>query len=166
MNEATVIELGDFRGKPHPQDLRFTRVLKAPRKRVFEAFTRPEHLIHWWAPRPYTMPVCQVDLRPGGAWKYRFRSPEGVEHDAEETFVEVKEPEKLVTEGSVPGPDGRPFFVMRKTILLEDRGDETALVLEAKILRANPGCEPFLRGAPLGFEGTLANLEDYLSKAA
>jgi uncharacterized protein YndB with AHSA1/START domain len=158
------VELGKFGKKLHSKDLSFKRALKAPRPLVFEAFTRPEHLVHWWAPKPFTMPVCEVDLRPGGTWKYLFRPPEGPEHPCEAVYREVVPPEKIVMESSVPGPGGKPFFTIRQTILLEDKGRETGLALEVKILEANPGCEPFLEGAKQGFGLTLSNLGDYLAE--
>ncbi len=156
------IELGNFENKTHSKDLRFERVLKAPRKTVFEVFTKPDHLVHWWAPKPFTMPRCEIDLRPGGKWSYLFRSPEGVEHDCQAIYRAVEPPTKLVMESSVPDAQGKPFFTIRQTILLEDKGAETGLVLEVKVLLVNPGGEPFLEGAKQGFGMTLANLEEYL----
>ncbi|HTC19365.1 MAG TPA: SRPBCC domain-containing protein [bacterium] len=156
------IETANFEGKAHPKDLVLKRTLKAPRALVFETFTRAEHLVHWWAPKPFTTPKCEVDLKPGGLWRYTFRSPEGVTHDCEAVYREVDPPRKLVMESFVPDPTGKPFFVIRQTIILEDRGKETGLVLEFKVLQANPGSEPFLGGMAQGTNGTLDNLEEYL----
>jgi len=158
------IELGNFEGKTHSKDLSFNRLLKAPRQLVFEVFTKPEHLVHWWAPKPLTMPRCEVDLRPGGKWNYLFRFPEGMEHDCQATYREVEPPSKLVMESSVPDAQGKPFFMIRQTILLKDKGAETELILEVKVLQVNPGGEPFLEGAKQGFGMTLANLEEYLGR--
>src|ERR1700678_628900 len=126
------IELGNFEGKTHSKDLRFTRVFKAPRQKVFEAFTKREHLVHWGAPKPLTMARWEVDLRPGGKWNYLFRSQEGVEHDCQAIYREVEPPSKLVMESSVPNAQGKPFFTIRQTILFADKGVETELVLEMK----------------------------------
>jgi uncharacterized protein YndB with AHSA1/START domain len=158
------IELGNFENKQHSKDLRFTRVLKAPRQKVFEVFTQPEHLVKWWAPKPFTMPRCEVDLRPGGEWNYIFRSPKGLEHDCQAIYRVVEPPSKLVMESSVPNAHGKPFFTIRQTILLEDKGTETGLILEVKVLQVNQGGEPFLEGAKQGFSMTLANLEEYLGR--
>ncbi|HJT24028.1 MAG TPA: SRPBCC domain-containing protein [bacterium] len=159
-----ITEIGDFREKTHPKDLVLKRNLKAPRKLVFEALTKPEHLVHFWAPKPFTTHNCKVDLRPGGSWTYTFRSPEGQEHDCKAEYEAVEEPSRLVITQAVPGPGGKPFFRIRQTITLEDKGKETALVFEAKVLEANPGSEPFLGGMKQGTNGTLDNLEEYLSK--
>ena len=57
-----------------------TRVFDAPRRLVFEAWTNPEHLPHWMlGPEGWTMPVCEIDLRPGGAWHFVWRRSDGTE---------------------------------------------------------------------------------------
>ncbi len=59
-----------------------TRVVKAPRALVFEVYTSPKHLPNWMTgPDGWTMPVCEVDLRPGGTWHYVFRKSHGTEMD-------------------------------------------------------------------------------------
>ncbi len=158
------IELGNFENKVHSKDLRLTRVFKAPRKTVFAAFTQPEHLVHWWAPKPLTVSRCEVDLRPGGEWNYTFQFPDGTGHDCKAVYRAVEPPSKLVMESSVPNPQGTPYFTILQTILFEDKGDETGVVFEMKILQANAGAEPFLEGAKQGTGMTLDNLTEYLGK--
>ena len=158
------METGNFEMKTHPNDFVLRRTLKAPRKLVFECFTKPEHVTHFWAPKPFVTLNCKMDLRPGGKWTYTFRSPEGLEHNAEHVYREIHPPQKLVMEAGVPGPDGKPFFTIRQTILLEERGKETDLTLEVKVLEANPGSEPFLGGAKQGTGMTIDNLEEYLGQ--
>ncbi|HEY5037671.1 MAG TPA: SRPBCC domain-containing protein [bacterium] len=160
------VEIGNFETKAHPKDLKLTRTVKAPRKLVFECLTQAKHLVHFWAPKPFTTHNCKVDLRPGGLWTYTFRSPEGQEHDCEAIYREVDPPKKLVMESSVPDPGGKPFFTIRQTIILEDKGKETGLVLEFKVIQANPGSEPFLGGMEQGTNGTLDNLVAYATKMA
>src|SRR5450756_2839361 len=55
----------------------YTRVFAAPRDLVFEAWTRPEHVRWWWGPRGFTVTVCEIDLRPGGAYRSVHRGPDG-----------------------------------------------------------------------------------------
>jgi hypothetical protein len=57
-------------------DLVLERVLDAPRELVWRAMTTPEHLKRWWAPRPYQTTECEIDLRPGGAFRTRMVGPE------------------------------------------------------------------------------------------
>lgn len=156
--------LYDFQTRPHPKDLTFTRTVKAPRELVFAAFTKPEHLIHWWAPKPFTTHNCKVDLRPGGEWTYTFRSPEGMEHHCRAVYEAVESPRKLVMVQAVPGPDGNPFFKIRQTITFQEKGNETDLAFKVKVLEANPGSEPFLGGMEQGTNMTLDNLLVYAGK--
>ena len=78
------------------QEFVVERQFKAPRTLMFEVFTQPEHLKRWWAPQPYTVPVCTVDLQPGGVWHYCMRSPEGQDHWSRCVYREIVPPEKLV----------------------------------------------------------------------
>jgi uncharacterized protein YndB with AHSA1/START domain len=152
----------DYTTKPHPKDILLKRSFKAPRKMVFEAFTKAEHLVHFWPPRPYTMHDVRINLRAGGKMTYVFRSPEGQEHAAEHTYLEVDAPQKIVMTAGVPGPGGKPFFRLRQTITLQERGSETDVVFEGKVLEANPGSDPFLGGMEQGTNMTLDQLVEYL----
>ena len=74
-----------------------TRVFDAPRTVVWDAFTSPDHLPHWMlGPGGWTMPICEVDLRPGGAWRYGWVSPEGTAMEMQGRYLEVAAPERLV----------------------------------------------------------------------
>ena len=61
------------------RELVLTRLIDAPRATVFRAWTDPDLLKRWFAPRPYTTPVAELDVRPGGASLVVMRSPEGRE---------------------------------------------------------------------------------------
>jgi uncharacterized protein YndB with AHSA1/START domain len=74
----------------------FTRIIQAPRALVFQAWTDPAHLSKWWGPHGMTNPVCEVDLRPGGAQRIVMRSADGVEYPMRGVFHEIVEPERLV----------------------------------------------------------------------
>ena len=78
------------------QELVMERHFRAPRQLLFQVFTQPEHLKRWWAPQPYTIPVCTIDLRPGGIWHYCMRSPENQDQWARSVYREIVPPEKLV----------------------------------------------------------------------
>ena len=64
---------------PSDQEIRMTRLFDAPRHLVFEAMTKPEHVKQWWGRlgEGYSVPVCEIDLRVGGAWRFVNRHPEG-----------------------------------------------------------------------------------------
>ncbi len=86
---------------PTPTTVVTTRVFPAPRKLVFAAHTEPDHVRQWLlGPDGWTMPVCEIDLRPGGTWHFVWRRDDGSEMDMTGTYVEVEPPRRLVTHES------------------------------------------------------------------
>jgi uncharacterized protein YndB with AHSA1/START domain len=82
---------------PTEREIVMTRVFDAPRRLVFDAWTNPEHVPHWMlGPAGWTMPVCQIDLRPGGAWHFVWRRSDGTEMGMDGVYREIKPPERLV----------------------------------------------------------------------
>jgi uncharacterized protein YndB with AHSA1/START domain len=82
-----------------PSDLEVlgTRVVDAPRELVWEAWTNPEHVPNWLlGPEGWTMPVCEIDLRPGGAWHFVWRRGDGTEMEMRGEYREVEPPARLV----------------------------------------------------------------------
>jgi uncharacterized protein YndB with AHSA1/START domain len=73
-----------------------TRVFDAPREVVFRAFTDPVLLARWWGPKGFTNTFQEFDLRPGGAWRFVMRGPDGTEYQMTKEFVEVVAPERIV----------------------------------------------------------------------
>jgi uncharacterized protein YndB with AHSA1/START domain len=83
---------------PSDREVMITRVVKAPRRIVFEAYTTPRHLQQWLlGPEGWTMPICEIDLRPGGAFRYVWRKTDGEEMTIAGAVREVAPPERLVT---------------------------------------------------------------------
>jgi uncharacterized protein YndB with AHSA1/START domain len=79
------------------QEIRMTRLFSAPRRFVFEAMTRPEHVKQWWGRlgEGYSVPVCEIDLRVGGAWRFVNRHPKG-EAVFYGEYREITPPSRLV----------------------------------------------------------------------
>ena len=114
-----------------PTDLEIviTRVVDAPRRLVFEAWTNPAHIPQWLlGPEGWTMPVCEMDLRPGGSWRYVWRKSGGSEMEMTGVVLEVVPPERLVTTERW-GPDW-PETV--NTLVLTESGGRTTITLTAK----------------------------------
>jgi len=82
---------------PSDQEIRMTRLFNAPRHLVFEAMTRPEHVKLWWGRLGdgYSVPVCEIDLRVGGAWRFVNRHPKG-EAAFHGEYLEIAPPGRLV----------------------------------------------------------------------
>src|SRR5687768_16153479 len=82
---------------PSDQEIRMTRLFSAPRHLVFEAMTKPEHVRQWWGRlgEGYSVPVCEIDLRVGGAWRFVNRHPNG-EAAFHGEYREITPPSRLV----------------------------------------------------------------------
>jgi uncharacterized protein YndB with AHSA1/START domain len=82
---------------PSDRDVAMTRVFDAPRRMVFDAFTKPELIKRWLGVRAgWTMPVCEVDLRVGGAYRYVWRGSKGQDMGMGGVFREIVAPERIV----------------------------------------------------------------------
>lgn len=81
--------------EPDERVLVITRVFDAPRERVFEAWTEPKQLAHWAAPLGFTIMDSGGELRPGGAWYCRMRSPDGVDHRNGGIYRDIVAPARL-----------------------------------------------------------------------
>jgi uncharacterized protein YndB with AHSA1/START domain len=82
---------------PSDNEIQMTRLFNAPRRLVFEAMTRPEHVRQWWGRlgEGYSVPVCEIDLRVGGAWRFVNRHPRG-EAAFHGEYREITPPSRLV----------------------------------------------------------------------
>lgn len=83
-------------GDPAPTTLRLSRTIRAPRARVFAAFTDPALLQRWWGPPGFTLPEVAIYPRPGGRYRFKMVSPDGNVHWLGGVFREVVAPERLV----------------------------------------------------------------------
>lgn len=110
---------------PSDQEIRMTRLFNAPRALVFEAMTTPEHVTEWWGRlgEGYSVPVCEIDLRVGGRWRFVNRHPHG-EAAFHGEYREVTPPGRVVfTEIFEDFPDS-PSVV---TAELTEEGGKTRL---------------------------------------
>jgi uncharacterized protein YndB with AHSA1/START domain len=90
------------------RELSISRIIDAPRERVFEIWTT--RLPDWWGPHGMTTPVCEMDLRTGGSFRTVMRAPDGTEYPTRGIFLEVAAPERIVftdafDPGWLPHPD-------------------------------------------------------------
>jgi len=107
-----------------------TRLFNAPRHLVWEAMSKPEHIKRWWGRlgEGYSVPVCEVDLRPGGKWRFVNRHPKG-EAEFYGEYREIVPPERVVfTEIFAPFPDSGSHV----TAVLTEENDKTRLTVRAE----------------------------------
>jgi uncharacterized protein YndB with AHSA1/START domain len=147
---------------PSDEEIRLTRLFEAPRQLVFEAMTKPEHVRRWWGRlgEGYSVPVCEIDLRVGGKWRFVNRHPQG-EISFHGEYREIEPPSRLVfTETMEPYPD--PGSVV--TAVFTEEGGKTRLTAtvrypsrEVRDMVLGSGME---RGAAISYD----RLEDLLAE--
>ena len=114
---------------PSDRALVITRIFDAPQRVVFKVWTAPEHLARWWGPQGFTTLSCVMDVRPGGAWVRRIRSPAGTLHTKRGVYREVVEPERLVFTYADEDESGRLGPETLVSVTFEEHGAQTRLTL-------------------------------------
>ncbi len=109
-----------------PAELKISRIIRAPRARVFAAWTEPELLVQWWGPGPTTCPEAHVDLREGGSYRLANRDPDGSITWISGTFERVRAPEELIYTWSIGDGGGDPTLV---TVEFRPHAEGTEIVL-------------------------------------
>ena len=110
---------------PSDREIVLTRLFDAPRRLVFDAMTKPEHVRRWWGilDDEHSVTVCEIDLRPGGAWRFVGRGPRG-QYAFSGVYREIAAPERVVfTEIFEPFPDVESVV----TSVLTEEGGKTRL---------------------------------------
>jgi uncharacterized protein YndB with AHSA1/START domain len=134
-----------------------TRLFDAPRRLVYEAWTRAEYVSRWFAPAPLTIPRCEVDLRPGGAFRLAMKTPDGIEFPMDAEFVEVVPEERIVFAGRIHGGND-----VRTTITFRDEGEKTRLdVFQVFAFESDA-----TRGAQQGWTASLNQLGEHVAAAS
>ena len=108
------------------RELVLTRLIDAPREKLFRAWTDPELLKQWFAPHPYTTPHAELDVRPGGANLIVMKSPDGQEMSNRGVYLEVIKNERIVFTNAYTKawePSDKPFMTVILTF--EDEGGKT-----------------------------------------
>lgn len=148
---------------PGEREVVITRVVDAPRRLVFEAFTNPAHVPKWLTgPEGMTMPVCEIDLRPGGRWRYVYRLPDGGEMTLQGTFREVSPPERVVHTESW-GPEW-PETV--NTLVLTETGGQTTINITVLYPTAEARDAALQTGMKDGMDQGFARLDTLLETLA
>ena len=116
---------------PSETEIELTRLFDAPRHLVFEALTKPEHVRRWWGilDDKHSVPVCEIDLRVGGAWRFVGEGSEGRMPAFYGVYQEITPPERLVsTEFFEPFPDAGSVV----TTVLTEEGGKTRMTVTAR----------------------------------
>src|SRR5688572_21689712 len=144
---------------PTDREVVITRVVDAPRRIVWDAWTSPEHVPHWMTgPDGWSMPVCEIDLRPGGGWHFVWRKSDGAEMGMRGTYVEVAPPERLVHTESW----GAEWPETTNTLVLSEDSGRTTMTLTVLYPSKEARDAALATGMKDGSERSYERLEEYL----
>ena len=142
---------------PGDRQIVITRVFDAPRTLVFEAWTKAEHLARWWDPSGVPLAVCEIDLRPTGAFRWVNRAPDGSEgHSFAGIYQEIIPPEKLVFAGTAG----------TGTLVFAEEGKRTRLTITMDFASKQDRDAMLQMRVDAGTAQTLENLATYLPRIA
>ncbi len=142
---------------PTDCEILITRTFDAPAARVFDAWTKPEHVREWWGSEDAPLVVCDIDLRVGGMWRYVVGYSDGKELGWHGTYREIERPDRLVsTEVWEPFPDGESVNTMT---LAEQDGTTTMTVRVLHASKENRDGH-LNSGMETGMQVVLDRLED------
>ena len=143
------------------REILITRILNAPRELVFDAWTNPEHIGHWWGPNGFTITNKEWDLRAGGVWRFTMHGPDGTDYPNKVIFLEVVKPERLVYKHA--GDDETENINFHVTVTFEAAGDKTKLEMRSVFeSREELARVEEKYGAIEGAKQTVSRLEQYL----
>jgi uncharacterized protein YndB with AHSA1/START domain len=147
---------------PSDREVRFARAFDAPRDVLWEMWTNPKHVAQWLlGPEGWTMPVCEIDLRPGGKWHWVWRKADGTtEFGMDGEYREVKRPERLVN--TERWGDEWPESV--NTLEFVERNGRTTVICTVLYASKEVRDKAVATGMTGGVEASYNRLDSYLTK--
>lgn len=148
--------------EPAEREILVARVFDAPRAVVFKAWTEPAHIARWWGPDGFTTTTHEMNVTPGGVWRFIMHGPDGVDYQNRIVYQEVVPPERLEYEqdGGHEAHDSARFHV---TVTFDEEGGKTRLTLRMQFQSAAERDRVVREyGALEGAHQTLARLEAHL----
>jgi uncharacterized protein YndB with AHSA1/START domain len=143
---------------PSDREIVITRAFDAPRAVVFEAWTKAEHVAHWWDPSGTPLAVCEIDLRPTGAFRFVHGGPDGSTYTFAGVYREIAAPARLVftTRNAPSGAESVGTLVFR------EHAGKTTLTMTIEWHSIADRDAMLKMGVAVGITHTLDNLDEYL----
>lgn len=158
------------------KEFTISRIFNVSRALLFKVWTEPEHLVHWWGPKGFTVSVNKLDLRPGGIFHYSMKTPDGHQMWGRFVYKEIVSPEKLVFIVSFsdekagitthPMSQSWPKEVLTTVLFTEEAGKTTLTMTGIPINATEEEIKIFIDGfasMQQGWAGTMGQLEEYLA---
>ena len=106
---------------------------------MFKAWTEPEHVARWWGPQGFTTTFCDMDITPGGKFRFCMRSPEGTDHWKRGVYREIVAPERVVFTFAWEDAAGNPGHELLTTVTFAEHGSKTKLTLHQAVFETVEG---------------------------
>src|SRR5271157_4481318 len=135
-----------------------TRLFHAPRELVFKMWTDREHISNWWGPRGFTTTTYEMDVRPGGVWRFTMHGPDGRNYENKIVYREIVAPERISYFHESPPP-----FDTTVTFTEQDDGTSVTARLRFESAELRDRCAKD-HGAVEGLQQTLARLDEEVTK--
>jgi uncharacterized protein YndB with AHSA1/START domain len=135
-----------------------TRIFDAPRSRVFETWTRAEHLGKWYAPKGFTITDCAADPRPGGVFRMRWRAPWGGTFGIRGEYREVVPPVRLVIACTLEDEQRATSLEEIINVDFEQSGSRTKLLINSTARASGANAARMLAGLQKGWTRTVDRL--------
>ena len=148
---------------PSEREIVLTREFDFPRDLVFRAFTDAQHLHHWWGQAGSTLASCEMDFRPGGAWRIVERDKDGAEWGFHGEIREVDPPRRVVQTFEF---EGMPGHVSVETMTLDDLGGKTRMTITSVFDSVEDRDGMLQSGMEKGAGESYDRLEAYLTSLA
>lgn len=140
-----------------------TRLFDAPRDLVFQMWIDPQHVGKWWGPNGFRITTHEMDVRPGGHWRFIMHGPDGTDYKNHVIYIEIARPHRLVYK-HVPEP-GTEFVGFETTVTFEDINGKTRLTMRALLPSAKAREFVITKfGAVEGMKQHLGRLDELLSQ--
>jgi uncharacterized protein YndB with AHSA1/START domain len=145
------------------REITINRVFAAPRTLVFAAWTEPKRMAQWWGPHGFTNPVCELDVRPGGALHIVMRAPDGTDYPMNGVFREVVAPERLAFTFAALD-QGKPVLEGLTTVTFAEDRDGTKLTVHSRATALVDYAARMIEGMEAGWTQSIERLEALVKK--
>jgi Uncharacterized conserved protein len=147
-----------------PTELHLRRFFDAPRDLVFAAWTTPEMLAEWWAPKGFTVPRCEFEARAGGKIYLEMKALDGTVYPMSGKVVEFYAPYRFHFTTTPLDQEGAPLFETWNSVFLEEKDGGTELTLDVHVTTMTDAAPMFLRGMSAGWSQSLEKLSQLLKR--
>lgn len=151
------------RSEMNQRTVELTRLIDAPRERVFAAWTQAKHFEHWFGPKGFTLHSCEADPRPGGIFRLCMRAPWGEEYWVRGSYLEVVAPERLVITCTADDEKGIARLEEIIKVTFTERAGKTTLKVHAVASGPSDKAAGMLKGMQQGWAETVDRLGAHLA---